>query len=197
MNDHALRIAVKRKLFRRYQNDSDTLIIDELGVNFGASRIDIAVVNGSMHGYELKSDRDSLVRLPDQIRAYNSVFDRVTLVVGYKLAYKALMEVPDWWGVTLASAGPQGGIRFEPARKPNENPTVDILSVVRLLWRDEALALLATVGATHGMQSKPKALIYQVLISTIEPLELKAMVRHQLRSRIDWRSDQSQMSDDD
>jgi len=39
---------------------------------FGASRIDRAVVNGSVHGYEIKSETDDLTRLPAQARAYCS-----------------------------------------------------------------------------------------------------------------------------
>jgi hypothetical protein len=64
-------------------------IIEELGVVHGKSRIDIAVINGLMHGYEIKSDKDTLQRLPEQMNMYNSVFNKVTLVVG-KIIYLEL-----------------------------------------------------------------------------------------------------------
>nr|MBA2702680.1 sce7726 family protein [Blastocatellia bacterium] len=82
MNDKQLRHAVKTKVLERYAGDPETRILDELGLRHGAARIDIAVVNGILHGFELKSDMDSLKRLPHQVQIYSSVLDKVTLVVG-------------------------------------------------------------------------------------------------------------------
>ena len=62
------------------QNDPQTLIVEELGIRQGAARVDVAVVNGSLHGYEIKSARDTLERLPKQSELYSSVFDTITLV---------------------------------------------------------------------------------------------------------------------
>jgi hypothetical protein len=64
--DGHLRIALKRRLLTRYSDHPSTLILEELGLKHGAARIDIAVVNGDLHGYELKSDSDTLSRLPRQ-----------------------------------------------------------------------------------------------------------------------------------
>lgn len=79
MNDHHLRQAVKRKVLARHAKDPDTRIVEELGLRHGLARVDIAVVNGIIYGYELKSDKDNLQRLPHQIEIYNSVLDKVTL----------------------------------------------------------------------------------------------------------------------
>ena len=53
-----------------------------MGVWSGTVRIDVAVLNGEMCGYEIKSDRDTLERLPFQIEIYSKEFDKLTLVVG-------------------------------------------------------------------------------------------------------------------
>ena len=79
MNDPRLRRALKSKVLARYAKDPDTRIVDELGLRHGIARVDIAVVNGIIHGYELKSDKDNLKRLPHQIQIYGSVLDKVTL----------------------------------------------------------------------------------------------------------------------
>src|SRR6266446_8136444 len=103
MNDHQLRQALKRKVLARYAKDPDTCIVDELGLRHGAARVDIAVVNGIIHGFELKSDKDNLKRLPHQIQIYSSVLDKVTLVVGMRHAHEATKLVPDWWGIKIAT----------------------------------------------------------------------------------------------
>jgi hypothetical protein len=82
MNDAQIRIATKQALFAQHLGEPDTVIFEELGVQHGLSRIDLAVVNGELHGFEFKSDKDTLARLPEQAESYGRVFDRVTLVVG-------------------------------------------------------------------------------------------------------------------
>ncbi len=94
MNDGALRTALLCRLDRRHSDDPDTLIVHEMGLRHGAARVDVAVVNGSLHGYELKSDSDSLKRLARQARIYSSVLDRVTLVVGGRHAEVVTRMVP-------------------------------------------------------------------------------------------------------
>ncbi len=64
MNDYNIRNELKRRLAARYAEDSDTIILDELRLRHGAARIDVALVNGIIHGFELKSEKDTLKRLP-------------------------------------------------------------------------------------------------------------------------------------
>ena len=89
-NDLIIRFALKEDLRRRYARNKKLRIIEELGVQHGTARIDIAVVNGTMHGYEIKSDQDTLKRLPEQMDIFNSVFDKMTLIVGKNHLYEAM-----------------------------------------------------------------------------------------------------------
>src|SRR5204862_2293677 len=129
-----------------YAKAPDTRILDELGLRHGIARVDIAVINGIIHGYELKSDKDNLKRLPHQIQIYSSVLDKVTLVVGMRHAHEATKLVPDWWGIKIARVGTRGALDFESFRTARMNPSLDPLSVCKLLWRDEALTLLNELG---------------------------------------------------
>ena len=52
MRDIDVRTVLAAEVARRYKGDADTLIIHELGVCSGDARIDLAVVNGKLHGYE-------------------------------------------------------------------------------------------------------------------------------------------------
>ncbi len=186
-NDFHIRIALKLELCTYYSGDSETLILDELALRHGATRIDVVVINDILHGFELKSDKDTLERLPDQIRIYNSVLDRITLVVSYRHAYEAFQLVPDWWGVKLAQMEKDGVIISE-ARDPGDNPMLDAVEIAKLLWRDEALAFLNELGAADGVRSKPRAAIYKRLTEVTDLDLLRSRVRQQLKRRINWRS---------
>ncbi len=197
MNDLDIRNLLKSELLAKYGNDSETIILEELGLKHGRTRIDLVVINDRLHGYEIKSDRDTLKRLPEQINIYSSIMDRVTLVVGYRHAYNAFEMIPDWWGVRLAEKDNESGAVFlSDARLPTNNPEVDINAIVSLLWRDEALDILEEIGESKGVRSKTRIDIYRHLIQVVEPRHLCAMVRRQLKSRKDWLSGVQQMSYD-
>jgi len=187
MSDVHIRAALKRELLSQYKDDDQTVIIEELGVQHGASRIDLAVVNGVLHGFELKSDRDTLTRLPEQARAYSSVFDHVTLVVAERHLCRAVDLVPVWWGIRVARGEP-GGLSFCDLKLPMNNPSPDPLSVVSLLWRAEALTFLEELGGARGMHSWCRAEIYFELVSRAAFDHVRDRVRRCLRERQDWRS---------
>lgn len=94
MRDRDVRQALHRKVLKEHHGDADTLVLDELGLRHGTCRVDIAVVNGYLHGYEIKSDSDTLERLPAQIATYGLVLDRATLVVGERHLEKAKPLIP-------------------------------------------------------------------------------------------------------
>jgi len=195
MNDRDIRAVIKKELMRRHAREEDTLVLDELGLRHGAARIDLVVVNERLHGYEIKSDRDSLRRLPEQIRVYSSVMDRVTLVVAYRHAYEALRMVPEWWGVRLAETKKQSGtVVLSGARPARNNPKVDLNAVVALLWRDEALAIIEEMGAAGGVRSKRRNEIYRRLVELSDPDSLRFRIRQQLKRREGWRVDVQQKS---
>jgi hypothetical protein len=55
VRDRDVREALHRKVLKEHHGDADTLVLDELGLRHGTCRVDIAVVNGYLHGYEIKS----------------------------------------------------------------------------------------------------------------------------------------------
>ena len=50
-----------------HRSEPNTVFLEELGLCQGDARVDYAVINGAMNGYEIKSDRDKLVRLPHRL----------------------------------------------------------------------------------------------------------------------------------
>jgi hypothetical protein len=191
MKDIDIRDALKRRLQSGYADDPSTLIVDELGLRHGIARVDVAVINGLIHGFELKSDRDTLRRLPSQMRVYNSVLDRITLVVGQRYMDSAMSLIPEWWGIMLAETV-ESGYHLTEVRKPQDNLFQDIVAVSKLLWRDEALSLLEEIGEAEGVRWERRAVIYERLAEVVDPNLIRFRVRHQLRTRTSWRSVEQQ-----
>jgi hypothetical protein len=188
-NDNVIREALKRHLNYLHAGDAKSRIIEELGVEHGAARIDIAVINGVLHGYEIKSDRDTLLRLPEQMDIYNAVFDQITLVVGKSHLHDAINFVPDWWGIMIAKIDVNHSVIFNEIRTSKSNGGQNSLSVAKLLWRNEALELLESAGHAKGLRSKPRNVIYEKLSAVFEQEALEEKVRDVLCFREAWRSD--------
>src|SRR5262245_4058494 len=103
LKDSDIRSALHQtEIQRLLQDDPYSRVVDELGIFEGACRVDVAVINGSLHGYEIKSSADTLERLPAQQSYYNQVFDRITLVADACHIEQAMQIVPPFWGLIVA-----------------------------------------------------------------------------------------------
>lgn len=197
VRDRDVRRALHQKVLMDHHGDINTLVLDELGLRHGTCRVDIAVVNSFLHGYEIKSDADTLARLPGQVSIYSAVLDRVTLVVGKTHITKAEAVIPEWWGIKVVTTGPRGGISFETYRPVNLNPKIDPVALAELLWRPEVVSILKKLDAPARILRKPRASLYQHLAEVLRLEELRRVIRHCLKVREKWRDHLPPSSDAD
>jgi hypothetical protein len=182
MRDSDVRHAVKDWLGAKYAHDPDSYIVEEMGVWSGTVRIDVAIINGSLSGYELKSDRDTLERLPHQRDIYGHVFDYLHLVVGKRHAEDAEKLLPSWWGISIAvAAGSE--VKLLPHRDAALNPSPNPYLIAELLSKEEAIGVLYALGSAKGWRSKPIRLIHERLAAELPLNELKDRVRTILKKR--------------
>lgn len=186
MNDSQIRAAYHRQRLSRHHSDPQTLVLDELGLQHGRCRADIAVINGHLVGFEIKSDVDSLHRLESQVLGYNAVFDRIVLVAAERHVEGALQAIPEWWGLVCAVSGPRGGIRFKTVRQARTNVGVDNFCVAQLLWREEAKALLVAMGVEDRDLRGNRASLYEQLVTRMGSTELRRAVRETIKRREGW-----------
>lgn len=185
--DFDIRSALHRKRFRRLKSHPHTLVIDELGLAHAKSRVDVAVINGCIHGYEIKSAKDRLHRLTSQIDVYRKTLHRLTIVAASKHLESILAEVPAWCGVIEAERGPRGGIRFNVVRSARANPDIEPVMLAHLLWRVEVLQLLSRIGYTPKELRVPRKQLYQMLCEALTPREIAAAIRAFMMQRQIWR----------
>lgn len=184
MRDADVRSALGNRL-PVWHPEPDALVVDELDL-MGQVRVDVAVINGAMWGYEIKSARDTLRRLPRQVELYSRVLDFAALVVADNHLESGMGLVPSWWEVIVVG-GVADRLVVERVRPGTDNPEIDPSALVQLLWRDEAIGLLADRGLDRGVRSKPRRFAWDRLVEHLEPRELKAAVRQRLTTRPGWR----------
>jgi hypothetical protein len=183
MNDPQIRKAFHRTVLRKYRNSASTLVVNELGLEHGKCRADIAVINGKMIGYEIKSDVDSLKRLRLQIDTYDAVFDNSSIVLTKRHIDEVMNILPSWWGVILAEDMASGNIQFKYLRHPRLNANTNDYSIAQLLWRNEAQEILMKLGIQGPQLRKSRALLYQDIIELLTPSALRRKVRKYLKKR--------------
>jgi len=176
------------EIARIMADDPSTRVVDEMVVLRGGARVDVAVVNSALSGYEIKSAADNLDRLSGQQAAYARVFDRMTLVAAERHVEEAVRMVPPCWGLIAVGLkdGKPHADEIWPARRNHE---VDKLALAQLLWRDEAIELLEFFGLARGMRDKPRRALWQRLARELTVEELKGYVCYKLRTRQDWRDE--------
>jgi hypothetical protein len=173
-----VRAALRKHLLAETANARDAL--EELWVPRSHERADLALIGHRMDGFEIKTERDTLRRLPRQVGAYGRLFDRCVVVVAEKHHEKVYESVPDWWGVTMISVN--GQVSFVAVRKPRQNPTLDPETLVRLLWRDEAMAALRALGVNPHPKAH-RATLWDDLLNSATLTQLRRVVRRALLGR--------------
>lgn len=168
-----------------HHDGGQNLVIEELGLNRGDARIDVALVNGALSGYEIKSERDSLRRLKNQICIYSQVLDFVTVVAATRHLSPLERWLPSWWGITVVDPKSRA---LRVVRPAEQNQCIRPASLVQLLWRKEALKFLERIGSGILRQRATKSQIWSQILNTASVDEIRTEVRSALASRQNWRN---------
>lgn len=190
MHESDIRSALHRKYFRRRHTSSETLVVDELGLAHGRSRIDVAVINRYIHGYEIKSSRDNLLRLGSQMNVYCQTLQKLTIVTAPRHIQSVASEVPEWCGLMQAHQNLTDSIQLTSIRRARTNPDTVPLMQAHLLWRSEVIELLSNAGVAPKYLQRPRVKLYELLCSTITPTELSREICRFMLRRRNWRHHQ-------
>jgi hypothetical protein len=184
-HDAKIRAALLPQLSNIVSLEADCVLIEELGIDHGRSRIDIAAIGSLVHGFEIKAGRDSLTRLQHQLTYYNKLVDLAYLVVAENHLESATLILPAHWGLIVAMSAP-GRIEFCVERCASRNLNRVPECLARLLWRDEALATLRSLGLDRGIRRKPARTLHSRLAAAVDLDVLSALVLARIRQRHNW-----------
>lgn len=159
-------------------------VLHELKVPRPSARIDIALVNGELTGYEIKSDVDSLSRLRSQIPACARVFDRAYLVTTGRHLRSSLKAIPFWWGIAIACQDNRG-VFISQIRSSQLNTNWCVKSSLHMLTKLELKNIsLALCGSQLPLSAKREALV-EHLAASCDPQAIRANINEALRGRSD------------
>ena len=149
MRDFEIRQTLKRELAYKYvTEESNTQIVDELDLAAASVRIDVAVINGHFHGFEIKSGVDTLNRLPDQLLGYQKVFDFITVVTEKKHLKHVREIAPKWVGISLCEEI-EGELRIKVVRKNKQNKQNKPFYIAKILKKDEIVDICKKTNIKH------------------------------------------------
>ncbi|MDR6942730.1 sce7726 family protein [Mucilaginibacter pocheonensis] len=185
MRDFDIRQILKKTKLYHFSQDGSSKIIDEFSFPSTNSRIDIAVINCSLHGYEIKSSIDTLKRLPNQLIGYSKVLDYLHIVTEHKHAKHIEQILPDWVGLTICEEV-NGQINFIDIQSAIKNPHKQAFHIAKLLWRDELLEVLSENQIKFRKKDR-NWLLCEVIAANLEIELISDIVRNKLKKRIDWK----------
>lgn len=140
-DDYVYRAAITEKILLGRHNLNTATLLNE--VRAGSCKADVVVLNGTSTAYEIKSERDSLARLRNQVFNYRKVFATVNVVVSTSHLSEVLKATPADVGVITLSKR----FRFQTSREAQNCPDRIVprmaLEVLRI---DEAAAVLTRLG---------------------------------------------------
>jgi hypothetical protein len=153
----------------------------EFWVPLSNERADLVVVGNTMNGYEIKTERDTLRRLPRQAAAFSRVFESCSIVTAERHLDAAVDLVPEWWGaITYANHDPP--LVFREVRPGTPNGSLDPETLVRLLWREEVRAALISLGSEPDPRAS-RLSMWHHLLDLIDIGDLCEIVRGAILGR--------------
>ncbi len=158
----------------------DGVVINELPVANWSRRADLAVANGKLQAFEIKSDFDSLRRLDGQIALFSTRFDKVILVTTSRFISSALERLPSYVEIWEASRrGKEVNLKIVRRGQIREVRNRHILS--SYLQKTEIASFIR-----HNGNSVPNGASRDELeesLSTISVPKLRAFVLNRLKQR--------------
>lgn len=185
MNDPQIREILQKTELAHFISDTNSKVVEELKLPIVKARIDIAVINGHLHGYEIKSAQDTLQRLPSQLLAYSKVFDFLTVVTENKYHERILGIIPDWVGVSICSDKLEED-QYKIIKPSTLNNNKEGFHIAKLLWHSELVEVLAEQNIPFKNKQRTWILC-ELIAANIEINLLSDIVRHKLKQRNEWK----------
>ena len=174
---------IRGKLLENLRLDRNNIkVINELDLT--NARIDIATIDKKYFcGYEIKSDKDTLYRLPMQMQIYDYVLDKITIVVGKSKLLKTIKIIPDFWGIILAKKE-NNDINLMQIRPPELNTNINKYWLAHKFWKSDVVAILKKLNLYKGKSRYDKGDLLEILMKEISLDELRYHVRNVLINRV-------------
>lgn len=142
-DEYVYRSAITQKILLGKHSLQTATLLNE--VRAGFCKADTVVLNGTSTVYEIKSERDSLVRLQNQIANYQRVFSSVNVITSKNHFDAVRAIVPSEVGLMVLTDRFQISTRREAISKPEQICPEIVLASLRA---SEAIEILNSLGVS-------------------------------------------------
>lgn len=179
-HEYIYKAAITQKVLLGIHNLGTASMLTEFRV--GQCKVDVVVLNGTGTAYEIKSERDSLVRLRNQVEHYLRVFASVNVIVGENHLEEVLDRTPGEVGVMVLSDAYTISSRREAIVDASRTSPAWIFDAIRL---KEAETVLRNSGIDiPDVPNTRKHTVLRELFVSLDPTTAhEAMVTVLKRSR--------------
>lgn len=148
----------------------------------GACKADLAILNGTATVYEIKSERDSLARLANQVANYKRVFAKVYVIASEGHVASVLETVPTDVGVMMLASRYRITTVREAADRPDRICPAIVFDSLRSV---EAAAILKSLGIeVPDVPNTQRHSTMRALFENLDPMSVhRAMVTTLKRTR--------------
>jgi hypothetical protein len=178
-NEYIFKNRLIESVFLKKYTNSDATLLTELRV--GRCVADAVLVNGSSTCFEIKTEYDSLNRLPEQIVSYRKLFDKIIVIAAESHIQNLLEQVPEDIGLNLLTKN--GALRT--IRKPVDHSAEPIdTSVLTSTLRLKELEKL-TKSLTRERLPTSNIEVYQFcndVIANADPSKVRQGFRSVLKT---------------
>ena len=142
-DEYIYRAAISQKVLMGTHSLRTASMLNEFRA--GSCKADLVILNGTATVYEIKSERDTLARLANQVENYKRVFAKVNVIASEGHIEGVLATVPDDVGVMCLSSR----YRITTVREAVDCPArICPLTVLESLRTGEGAAILGALGVT-------------------------------------------------
>jgi hypothetical protein len=179
-DEYIYRAALTHKILLGKHSLNTACILTEFRI--GSCKADLVILNGTATAYEIKSERDSLTRLVNQVTNYKKMFSEVNVIASAKHVNGILESVPEDVGVMCLSHK----YSIRTIREAQSGPDrICPATVFESLRHNEACSILKKLGKViPDVPNTKMHAVMREIFSKLDPAEVHAeMVKTLKRTR--------------
>ncbi|WP_244667908.1 sce7726 family protein [Rhizobium sp. P007] len=174
-NEYIYRSAISHKILMGTHSLRTASMLTEFRA--GTCKADLVILNGTATVYEIKSERDSLARLSNQVANYKKVFAKVNVIASEDHVEGVLATVPEDTGVLCLSKRYKISTEREGVNRPDR---VCPQTVFESLRSAEAAAVLKALG--REIPQVPNTQLHGVLRTIFADLDPSILHNEMVRT---------------
>lgn len=161
--EYAYKSAITHKVLLGVHSLKTASMLTEFRI--GSCKADLVILNGTSTVYEIKSERDNLSRLTNQVLTYQKVFAKVNIITGENHLEAIKEHVPDEVGILLLN----DRFQISPIREALNRPeSIVPRAVFESVHRSEAVEILTRMGGV--VPDVPNTRFHAAMLDIFEKL---------------------------